>query len=70
MPSPLVSPVGGTNYYHTDPRHLLPAFPLLLPLAVGASRMRVRNLAAVVIVATAVSAWYGGWLALVWGSSY
>jgi hypothetical protein len=65
-----ITTVGGTNYYHTDPRHLLPAFPLLLPLAVGASRMRVRNLAAVVIVATAVSAWYGGWLALVWGSSY
>jgi hypothetical protein len=65
-----ITTVGGTNYYHTDPRHLLPAFPLLLPVAVGAARMRVRNIGAVLIVATAVSAWYGGWLSLVWGSSY
>jgi hypothetical protein len=32
--------------------------------------MRVRNLVAVVIVMTALSAWYGGWLAIVWGLSY
>ncbi len=65
-----ITTVGGTNYYHTDPRHLLPAFPLLLPLAVGASRMRVRNVAALVIVMTGIAAWYGGWLAIVWGFSY
>jgi hypothetical protein len=65
-----ITTVGGTNYYHTDPRHLLPAFPLLLPVAVGASRMRVRNVAALVIVMTAIAAWYGGWLAIVWGFSY
>lgn len=65
-----VTTVGGTNFYHTDPRHLLPAFPLLLPVATGIARMRVRNVAAVLIVMTAFSMWYGGWLALVWGYSY
>lgn len=66
----VVTTVGEAGYYHAEPRHLLPAFPLLLPIAVGAARMRVRNLVAVVIVMTALSAWYGGWLATVWGLSY
>ena len=66
----VVSTIGQTNYYHTDPRHLLPAFPLLLPAAVGVSRMRLRNAVTVVGVMTCVAAWYGGYLALIWGFSY
>jgi len=65
-----VSTVGGTGYYHTDPRHLLPAFPLLLPLALGTARMRLRNAVALVTVMAFVAAWYGGYLALIWKFSY
>jgi hypothetical protein len=65
-----VTTVGGANFYHTDPRHLLPAFPVLLPLAVGVARLRIRNSVALIGLLAVISAWYGGYLALLWGFSF
>jgi hypothetical protein len=52
-----------SGYFGSKPRLLLPAFPLLLPLAVGLSRWRVRRSAAILGALTLVSAVYGAfWL--------
>jgi hypothetical protein len=58
---------GGTGYLNTDPRHLLPAFTLLLPVAKAAGRIRTQNLVAVIVVLACASAWFGGYLALLNG---
>jgi hypothetical protein len=61
--------IGGAGYFHSRSRFLLPAFPLLLPIAVGLARARLR-VAAVVLPALALgSAWYGGYLLLIWRAS-
>ncbi|MES4906279.1 MULTISPECIES: hypothetical protein [unclassified Streptomyces] len=39
----LVITLGGSGYFASKPRFLLPAFPLLLPLAVGMARARPRT---------------------------
>ncbi len=59
----VVITLGDAAYFSSRARFLLPAFPLLLPLASGLSRTRNRAvLVAVLIAATAVSALYGGYL--------
>jgi hypothetical protein len=61
--------LGGAGYYHSRSRFLVPAFPLLLPIALGLARTRLR-VAAVVVSALALgSAWYGGYLLLLWNAS-
>ena len=61
--------LGGAGYYHSKSRFLLPAFPLLLPIAVGLARAPLR-VAAVLLTALALgSAWYGGYLLLIWRAS-
>lgn len=57
---------GGAGYYHSKARLLLPAFTLLLPIAAAAERVRLRNWAAILAVLAASSAWFGGYLALIW----
>jgi hypothetical protein len=65
----LVLTIGGSGYYHAKARFLLPAFPLLLPVAFALGRARVR-VAAVTLSAVALgSAWYGGYLLLLWTAS-
>jgi hypothetical protein len=65
----LVLTIGGAGYYHAKSRFLLPAFPLLLPVALALGGARSR-LAAVVVPALALgSAWYGGYLLLLWTAS-
>jgi hypothetical protein len=65
----LVVTIGGAGYYHAKSRFLLPAFPLLLPLAVALARARMR-VPAVILPALALgSAWYGGYLLLLWTAS-
>ena len=65
----LVLTIGGAGYYHSKSRFLLPAFPLLLPIAVALGSARLRT-AAVVLPALALgSAWYGGYLLLLWNAS-
>jgi hypothetical protein len=66
----LVLTIGGAGYYHAKARFLLPAFPLLLPVAVALAHARLR-VAAVVLPALALaSAWYGGYLLLLWTVSF
>jgi hypothetical protein len=58
--------LGGEGYFHSKSRLLLPAFPLLLPVAYALARARIPQLAVVLTALTALSAWYGTYLALVW----
>jgi hypothetical protein len=53
----------GAGYFGSKPRLLLPAFPLLLPLALALARMRWAAAALVIGAAAAGSAVYGAvWL--------
>lgn len=52
-----------SGYFGSRPRYLLPAFPLLLPVAVRLARIRTRTVVSVLGVLTAGSAAYGAiWL--------
>jgi hypothetical protein len=52
-----------SSYFGSKPRLLMPAFPLLLPLALALSRLRTRRSAAVVAAIAGASALYGAfWL--------
>jgi hypothetical protein len=62
--------IGGAGYYHSKSRFLLPAFPLLLPIAVALGRARVRVAAVVLPSLALASAWYGGYLLLLWKASF
>jgi hypothetical protein len=66
----LVLTVGGAGYYHAKARFLLPAFPLLLPMAVALAHARVRVAAVIVPALALASAWYGGYLLLLWTVSF
>lgn len=61
-----ITTAGGTGYFHTNPRHMMPAFTLLLPIAAAARRFQPRNLVAVLGLLAVGSAWFGGFLALIW----
>jgi hypothetical protein len=61
--------VGVEGYYHTMARHLLPAFPLLLPVAYGLAAARRSTVVVVFALLTATSTWYGVYLCLIWNSS-
>lgn len=65
----LVITLGGFGYFHAKARFLIPAFPLLLPVACALARAG-RGRAVVIVGACALaSAVYGGHLALVWSHS-
>jgi hypothetical protein len=60
----------GADYYWAKARLLMPAFPLLLPVAMALARTRNRvTPVAVVAALTALSAAYGVYLALAWKHS-
>jgi hypothetical protein len=61
--------VGVQGYYHTMARHLLPAFPLLLPVAYALAAARRSRVIVVFALLTAASAWYGVYLRLIWQHS-
>ena len=61
-----VAVVGVEGYYHTMARHLLPAFPLLLPVAYGLAAARRSTMVVVFALLLAASAWYGVYLRLIW----
>jgi hypothetical protein len=58
--------IGESGFYWAKGRFLLPAFTLLLPIAVGLARTRVTRALVVLAALTAVSAYYGGYLFFVW----
>ncbi|MBA3905847.1 MAG: hypothetical protein H0X35_04065, partial [Pseudonocardiales bacterium] len=47
-------------------RLLLPAFTLLLPVAIGLARRRAATAVAVVLAAALASAWFGGYALTIW----
>jgi hypothetical protein len=51
---------------HSRVRLLLPAFPLLIPVAVGLGRRRTGTAVAVVVAAALASAWFGGYTLTIW----
>lgn len=60
---------GGTNYFASRPRFLLPAFPLLLPPACALARARPRTRAVLTGALAAVSVVYGAYLVVLAPSS-
>jgi hypothetical protein len=51
---------------HSRVRLLMPAFPLLLPVALGLARRRTSTVVAVVVAAALASAWFGGYTLTIW----
>lgn len=51
---------------HSRVRLLMPAFPLLLPIALGLARRKTTTAVAVVVAATLASAWFGGYALTIW----
>jgi len=58
--------IGTENYYWAKGRYLMPAFALLLPVALGLARARRSTVLAVFTFLVLVSAWYGSYLSLQW----
>ncbi|GAB3062079.1 hypothetical protein [Micromonospora schwarzwaldensis] len=65
----LVTTLGAAGYYHSKARFLLPAFPLLLPAAVGLARAGRAKAATVLVTLVAFSTYFGGYLLLIWTKS-
>ncbi|WP_330468273.1 hypothetical protein [Micromonospora zamorensis] len=65
----LITTLGAAGYYHSKARFLLPAFPLLIPPAVALARAGWARAAAVITAMMIMSAYFGGYLLLVWRSS-
>jgi hypothetical protein len=62
----LVTVWASDGQIHSRVRLLLPAFPLLIPAAVGLARRRTGTAIAVVVAAALASAWFGGYTLTIW----
>jgi hypothetical protein len=62
----LVASLGGAGYYNAKARFLIPAFPLLLPVAAALARARTSKAVVVLCWLALISAYFGGYLLLVW----
>ena len=62
----LLIAVGGAGYFHSKARFLLPAFPLLIPMARALAAARPATMYLLLAAATLVSSVYGVHLMLVW----
>lgn len=62
----LVMVWGSEGLAHAKLRLLLPAFTLLLPVAIGLSRRRAATAVGVVLAAALASAWFGGYALTIW----
>jgi len=58
----IVIALGGAHYFTSKPRFLLPAFPLLLPLALSLARARPRTAAVMLTCLAGTSLFYGTYL--------
>ncbi|MET9433976.1 glycosyltransferase family 39 protein [Streptomyces sp. NPDC006551] len=56
--------VGGSGFFESKPRFLLPAFPLLLPLALALTRARPRAAIVVITALAGLSSGYGAYMLL------
>jgi hypothetical protein len=62
----LVTTWGTNGLFYAKLRLLVPAFVLLLPVALGLARRRTSTAVAVVAAATLASAWFGGYALTIW----
>ncbi|WP_034240685.1 membrane protein [Saccharomonospora iraqiensis] len=62
----LLTTLGGSGMYNAKARFLLVAVPLLLPVAIALARTRTAAAVVTLTVLTAISAYFGGYLLLVW----
>jgi hypothetical protein len=62
----LVTVWGTDGLMNSKLRLLLPAFVLLLPVAVGLAKRRRSTVVAVVVAVTLASAWFGGYALTIW----
>jgi len=62
----LVTVWGTEGLMNAKPRLLIPAFVLLLPVALGLARRRTGTAVAVVVAAALASAWFGGYALTIW----
>ena len=62
----LVTVWASDGQIHSRVRLLMPAFPLLVPVAVGLARRRTATAVAVVVAAALASAWFGGYTLTIW----
>ncbi|MGW5674705.1 hypothetical protein ACWEV4_06415 [Streptomyces sp. NPDC003860] len=58
----LLITLGGSGFFESKPRFLLPAFPLLLPIALGLTRARPKTAVAVIAALAGLSFGYGTYL--------
>ncbi|MCF0092307.1 hypothetical protein [Micromonospora sp. MH99] len=65
----LVTTLGAAGYYHSKARFLLPAFPLLIPVAVAFAKAARARAVAILTLLALMSAYFGGYLLIVWRSS-
>ena len=65
----LVTTLGAAGYYHSKARFLLPAFPLLIPVAVAFAKAGRARAIAILTLLALMSAYFGGYLLIVWRSS-
>ena len=65
----LVTTIGGYEMYNAKARFLLVAVPLLLPVATALARTRTAGAIVTMSTLTLISAYFGGYLLLVWGWS-
>ena len=66
----LVITLGDANYFQSRGRFLVPAFPLLIPVAVALARTRRSKAVTVLVFLTAISAYLGGYLLEIWTYSF
>ncbi len=65
----IVLALGVSQYFWAKGRYLIPAFTLLIPVAIGLAKTRPRTMIVVLALLALISAWYGVYLSLVWKSS-
>lgn len=62
----LFTTLGAAGYYHSKARFLLPAFPLLLPVARALARAGGAHAVSILTALAAASVIFGGYLMLIW----
>jgi hypothetical protein len=62
----LVLVICTAGYYHAKGRLLIPAFPLLLPVAAALARASRPHRVAILVAGALASGWYGTYLLTVW----
>jgi hypothetical protein len=62
----LVTVWGTEGLMNSKLRLLLPAFVLLIPIALGLAGRRRSTIVAVVVAVTLASAWFGGYALTIW----